>query len=287
MRAISAPLVAEALSAAPELKAGLLERNRELASSGYHAQVHLEPKTSLFFLLENGERVPLRLKDSEFAMLGGRAADISPNALLRPVMQDYLLPTAAYVGGPAELAYLAQSRVIYDRLLGRMPVVLPRSAFTLLDAHAVKLLDRYKLPLPAALVHEEALKERLAEALIPPGIETAFEETTAALQRHLEGLRSEMEPFDHTLGFALEKSRAKMLYQLEKLRRKTGREIQRRDARASGDARYLNGLLFPHRHLQERFYSILPFLAKHGFELVDHLLAAIEPNCRHHRVLAL
>src|SRR5579884_19849 len=225
VRAISAPLVAEALSAAPELKAGLLERNRELASSGYHAQVHLEPKTSLFFLLENGERVPLRLKDSEFAMLGGRAADISPNALLRPVMQDYLLPTAAYVGGPAELAYLAQSRVIYDRLLGRMPVVLPRSAFTLLDAHAVKLLDRYKLPLPAALVHEEALKERLAEALIPPGIETAFEETTAALQRHLEGLRSEMEPFDHTLGFALEKSRAKMLYHLEKLRRKTGREF--------------------------------------------------------------
>lgn len=287
VRAISAPLVAEALSAAPELKARLLERNRELASSGYHAQVHLEPKTSLFFLLDNGERVPLKLKDSEFSTLRDRAAEVSPNALLRPVMQDYLLPTAGYVGGPAELAYFAQSRVIYDRLLGRMPVVFSRAAFTLLDAHAAKLLDHYRMPFTASLVHEEALKEDLAQELIPRAVENAFEETTAELQRRLAGLGQHVEKFDHTLAAALDKSRAKMLYQLDKLRRKTGREIMRRDARASEDAQYLQGLLFPHRHLQERFYSILPFLAKHGFELVDQLLAAVEPSCPDHRVLTL
>ncbi len=111
IRAIGAPFVAEALSAAPELKARLLERNRELEAAGYHAQVHLEAKTSLFFLLENGERVPLRRADSEFGELRDRAAEVSPNALLRPVVQDYLLPTVAYIGGPAELAYLAQSQV--------------------------------------------------------------------------------------------------------------------------------------------------------------------------------
>src|SRR5579863_864567 len=165
IRAIAAPLVAEALSAAPELKARLLERNRELSAAGYHAQVHLEPKTSLFFLLKDGERTPLRRKDSEFASLRDQAAEVSPNALLRPVIQDYLLPTAAYIGGPAELAYFAQSSVIYDRLLGRMPVVLARSAFTILDARASKLLARYKLTVPETLVHEEALKERLAAVL--------------------------------------------------------------------------------------------------------------------------
>ena len=67
------------------------------------------------------------MKESEFASLRDRAADVSPNALLRPVVQDYLLPTCAYVGGPAELAYLAQSQVIYDRLLGRMPVMISRA----------------------------------------------------------------------------------------------------------------------------------------------------------------
>ena len=68
--------------------------------------------------------------------LAAQPERLSPNALLRPVMQDYILPTVAYIGGPAELAYLAQSRVIYDELLGRMPVVLARSGFTLLDARA-------------------------------------------------------------------------------------------------------------------------------------------------------
>ena len=145
VREIGAPLVAEALSAAPELKARLLQRNRDLADAGYHAQVHLEEKTSLFFLLEKGERIPLRRKDSEFSELRDRAAEVSPNALLRPVMQDYLLPTAAYIGGPAELAYLAQAQVLYDRLLGRMPVAIARTGFTLLDSRATKLLDRYKL----------------------------------------------------------------------------------------------------------------------------------------------
>jgi bacillithiol biosynthesis cysteine-adding enzyme BshC len=287
IRAIAAPLVAEALSAAPELKARLLERNRELSAAGYHAQVHLEPKTSLFFLLKDGERTPLRRKDSEFASLRDQAAEVSPNALLRPVMQDYLLPTAAYIGGPAELAYFAQSSVIYDRLLGRMPVVLARSAFTILDTRASKLLARYKLTVPETLVHEEALKERLAAALVPENIERSFVDAAGELEHRLSRLGEELERFDHTLAASLSKSRAKMIYQLEKARRKTAREILRRDARAGSDAQHLNGLLFPHRHLQERFYSILPFLAKHGPDLVNQLRDSVMLGCPDHRVLTV
>src|SRR6185295_3224751 len=140
LRSVGAPFMAEALTASPDLKSALLERNRELESAGYHAQVNVEENSSLFFLLEKGERVTLKRKDSEFAAMRDRAAAISPNALLRPVWQDYLLPTVAYVGGPAELAYFAQSQVLYSRLLGRMPVVTPRASFTLLDARAGKLL---------------------------------------------------------------------------------------------------------------------------------------------------
>lgn len=287
IRAIAAPLMAEALSAAPELKARLLERNRELTEAGYHAQVLVEPKTSLFFLLKDGERTPLRLKDSEFGSLRDRAAEVSPNALLRPVMQDYLLPTAAYIGGPAELAYLAQSSVIYDRLLGRMPVVLARSAFTLLDARAAKLLARYKITVPEALVPEEALRERLAAALVPENIERSFVDVTGEIERRLSRLGEELERFDHTLAASLLKSRAKMLYQLEKARRKTAREILRRDGRAVSDAQHLTTLLFPHRHLQERFYSILPFLAKHGLDLVEQLQESVMLDCPDHRVLTV
>lgn len=287
VRAAAVPFIVEALKAAPDLKAKLLERNKELTSSGYHAQVHMEAKTSLFFLLEKGERVGLRRKDSEYKDFINRATDISPNALLRPVMQDFLLPTAAYVGGPAELAYFAQSRVIYDQLLGRMPVILSRSCFTLLDARAEKLLKRYKLDITGCLVHGERLKERLATALVPASIEHALSVTTSETARLLVGLGAEIESFDHTLGAALEKSRSKILYQLEKIRRKTARETLRRDARASEDAQFLLNSLYPHRHLQERFYSILPFLAQHGRRSIDQMLDAASLTCPDHRVLTL
>jgi bacillithiol biosynthesis cysteine-adding enzyme BshC len=287
IRAVSAPLVAEALSAAPELRTRLLERTKQLTDAGYHAQVLVDSKTSLFFLLEGGERVPQRLKDSEFGSLRGRAADVSPNALLRPVMQDYLLPTVAYVGGPAEVAYMAQSQVLYQRLLGRMPVIEPRSAFTLLDARADKLMTRYGLSLPDTLVPEESLKDRIGRALVPETVDLAFDDATSHVERELDRLGEELDRFDHTLAASLSKSRSKMLYQLQKVRWKTARESMRRDVRATADAQHLSSLLFPHRHLQERFYSILPFLAQHGFDLVDRLYDSVELSCPDHRVLSI
>ncbi len=287
IRNLAAPFLKEALNAAPDLKAALLDRGRELAAAGYHTQVLVEPKSSLFFLLEKGERITLRRKDSEFAEFQDRAADISPNALLRPVMQDYLLPTAAFIGGPGELAYLAQSQVIYDRLLGRMPVMLGRASFTLLDSRAAKILARYKLTLPEALVPEDALRERIASALVPSNLQQTFADTADELDRQLSRLNAELEGFDPTLAASLTKSRAKIAYQLEKARRKTAREILRRDARATSGAQHLSGLLFPHRHLQERFYSILPFLAAQGPALVDRLLENVTLACPDHRVLTL
>jgi bacillithiol biosynthesis cysteine-adding enzyme BshC len=287
IRQIGAPLIADALAAAPELKASLLARTTELEAAGYHAQVHLEDKTSLFFLLEKGDRVPLRVKESEFASLRDRAAQISPNALLRPVMQDYLLPTCAYVGGPAELAYLAQSQVIYQRLLGRMPVMISRAGFTLLEPRATKLLARYKLTLPQTFVDPEHLKERVAQALVPEPLEQSFEIETSFVMKHLDRVRAELDRFDPTLAASLDKSRSKIAYQIDKARRKTAAEIMRRNDRAAGDAQYLSGLLYPQRHLQERFYSILPFLAAHGTDLVERLYDAVQLDCPDHRVVSI
>ncbi|HML17453.1 MAG TPA: bacillithiol biosynthesis cysteine-adding enzyme BshC [Bryobacteraceae bacterium] len=287
VRKIASPIVAEALAASAELKAQLLARNRELEASGYHAQVHLEPKTSLFFLLQNGERVPLRRNDSEFADYRDRAAEVSPNALLRPVVQDYLLPTVAYIGGPAELAYFAQAQVIYERLLGRMPVVASRMGFTLLESRVEKLLARYKMTLPQIFVDEEQLQARIARTLVPESVERSFADASSDVEKHLNRLRSELEHFDPTLARSLQTARAKILWQFEKTRRKIERESMRRDARAMDHARYLSGLLFPHRHLQERFYSILPFLAKHGLDLIDQLDAAARLDCPDHRLVTI
>ena len=107
-------------------------------------------------------------EDSALRIWRDRAQDLSPNALLRPVVQDSMIPTVAYVGGPAEIAYLAQSEVLYRSLLGRQPMAVHRAGFTLLDAHSRKLMDRYHLELPDFFRGEEAVREKAARSLVDP-----------------------------------------------------------------------------------------------------------------------
>lgn len=295
-REIAAPLLKEALLRAPELKQRVLERNRELEADGYHAQVHVDAQTSFFFLLEGERRITLRWQNGEYvskdrrysvAELAEKAVQLSPNALLRPVVQDYILPTVAYIGGPAELAYLAQSQPFYQGLLGRSPVVVARNGFTLLDARAHKLMNRYDLGLPCFFHGEECLREKIAKKLVPAALTEGFQDLEKLAAAGFDRLRSELAAFDPTLAAALDKSRSKVLYQLSKIERKTARESLRRDLRATEEARYLSGLIFPEKHLQERFYSILPFLANHGFGLLDTLYEAVHLDCPDHKILVI
>ena len=284
IRAIGAPFMANALGQAAQLRLRLTERNKELADAGYHAQVHVDGKTSPFFLLENGERKTLRLKDAEYVSLLDRAADVSPNALLRPVWQDFLLPTVAYVGGPGELAYLAQSQVLYDQLLGRMPVAMSRTGFTVLDSRSEKLLNKFKLTVAQVMTPETKLKELVAAALLPPKLETKLAAGTAKITLQLDAMRATLQEFDPTLASALDKSRGKIVYQLEKMRQKTAREALRRDQQAVAGAAHLAAMIYPQRHPQERFYSILPLLAQYGLDFVDQIAQAMEYECPDHRV---
>ncbi|MBS1827759.1 MAG: bacillithiol biosynthesis cysteine-adding enzyme BshC [Acidobacteria bacterium] len=295
-RQLAAPFLRKAVEAAPELTAKLLERNRQLNDAGYHAQVHVEKETSLFFLLEDGRRLSLRRRDGTYhhrdrqwsaEELAERAASLSPNATLRPVVQDYMFPTVAYIGGPAELAYLAQSEVIYETLLGRMPVAMPRNCFTLIDERSGKLMKRYDLRLDALFPGEDTFRETLAARLSPPEVNAAITEASHATKAQMEHLLGVVGSFDATLGSALEKSTAKIQYQIAKMQRKVARESLRRDLRAQEEAHYLFHALYPHKHLQERFYGILPFLARHGMDLVDRIYEHVHVDCPDHHLLFL
>jgi bacillithiol biosynthesis cysteine-adding enzyme BshC len=296
IRQIAAPLLREAADRVPELVADVQERNNELAKAGYHAQVLVEDDTSLLFLLGDRRRVPIRFTDGAFATkdarfsaaeLGSHATALSPNALLRPVMQDFLLPTVAYVGGPAEIAYMAQSAVLYERLLGRMPVIYPRNSFTLLDHRAAKLMQRYEIAVPDLLEHQEHVKSRIAARLVPENLAERFGALEQSAKSSLDQLRRDLVQFDPTLAAATSKSTAKVLHQIRRLAAKTARETLRRDEQATGNTNYLTNLIYPHRHLQERLYSIVPFLAKHGLDLPGRLLEVTQLTCHDHMVRTL
>jgi uncharacterized protein YllA (UPF0747 family) len=283
------------VAAAGELTNGVLERNKALAQAGYHAQVHVEPHTSFFFLLEDGKRFTLRRNGGGDYRLGARrltaeelsdrAESLSPNALLRPVVQDSVLPTVAYIGGPAEIAYLAQSEAIYRIVLGRMPVVVPRAGFTILDAASESRFERYGLSLGSFFHGEDRLREQIAARLLPEKLIVSLAATAETVDTALGRLRGDLMDFDPTLAKALDTSNRKIHHQVDKIRRKTARETLRRDQQAMREAHGLYNLIYPERHLQERLYSILPFLAKHGLGLIERIESKIPLECPDHRML--
>src|SRR5262249_57037470 len=113
------------------------------------------------FMMDDGRRTALVLRDyGRFHLKNGEksfAPDellstvercpncFSPNVTFRPIVQDFLLPTVAYIGGPAEIAYFAQLRPNYSLLNRVEPVVLPRASFTLIEKRHAKTMAKYGL----------------------------------------------------------------------------------------------------------------------------------------------
>jgi bacillithiol synthase len=295
LREAGVPFLSQAVQRSPELAEALWERNRELAADGYHAQVHFERnQTSLFFWLRDGKRGQLRFNGKVYEAdgqtlgveeLAAAGVELSPNALLRPVWQDWLFPTVALFGGPGELAYFAQSEVLYRELLGRMPVMLPRSFFTIVDAKSAKTVERYRVGYADMLQSEEHVRETLAKRLIPPDLTEALRHSESGVEKTLRALEAKLESFDPTLAKALEKSRAKIRYQFQKNHTKIVREVLRKNEQASAQAAHISHRLAPHGHLQERHYSLLAMLSDYGLEFIPYILDNIHQGCHEHHVL--
>jgi bacillithiol biosynthesis cysteine-adding enzyme BshC len=295
-RRLASPALEAAVANASSLTGEVMARNKELAAAGYHAQVLVEENTSFVFLLDGGKRIALKRVGDDYsgagrrytsAELAARAEDLSPNALLRPVVQDSMLPTVAYIGGPAEIAYFAQSEAIYRILLGRMPVATPRTGFTILDQRSARRMEKYGLSLPDFFHGEDALREKIAARLTPRDLVSTMDDARHSVDSALERVRRRFQEFDPTLEKALSLSERKIRHQFARLEAKAGREMLRRDERAKGDEGSLYGLAYPERHLQERLYSILPFLAAHGLDLPGQLYGAIELECPDHRLMVV
>ncbi len=290
-----------AIESAPALTNDLLERNRRLTEKGYHAQVHVTDSFSLLFVHVNGERRALRLRDGRFVTAQGdsySAADllarlerepetISANVLLRPIMQDTLLPTVAYVGGPSEIAYFGQAGAVYQRILGRMPVAFPRASLTLLDGAASRLLNKYGLTFPDLFAGKQPLRDKMAARFLPPGLTEVFQKTAADLETDLQAIQAALANLDPTLVDAATTSGRKMHHQLSTLEHKAAAAIQKRSEPLERDATRLENALYPKKTPQERLYTGINFLARHGSGFLKELYDQIHLHSAQHQVLEL
>jgi bacillithiol synthase len=297
---LAGPLYRAALERHSELNQALLARGNELERAQYHVQVKVTEESTLLFLNQDGKRLPVRARKGDFTvgrrsfslaelteLLARSPTDFSANVLFRPVIQDALLSTVAYVAGPSEIAYLAQASVNYDRVLGRMPVILPRASFTLIDAHSVRLLRKYELEFSDVLRGSTHLRAKMEGKLLPKTLTRRFEKGDKSLRKMLTEFREQLTKLDPTLGGAMDTTESKMLFQFSKLQEKTGRALALRTSILDSHEKELLSRLYPNGGLQERSHCFLPVLAMQGRGLLDELGRRIKLGGAQHQVLYL
>ncbi|MGD0221388.1 MAG: bacillithiol biosynthesis cysteine-adding enzyme BshC [Terriglobia bacterium] len=299
VRRLSSGVYQQALGKAAEFRAGVLENSHALVQRGYHAQVHVVEDSTLVFVARHGDRIALHQRDGRFfldgseeislsklqSLIAERPLDFSPNVLLRPLVQDLLLPTLAYVAGPSELAYLGQAKSLYEALGRPQPVVFPRAAFTLIDSRTDRLMEKYKLGLEDVWQGDEHLSQKIAATGYAEGWSERYDQSERELEQLLTRLQGDIEKLDPTLLDSLQHTKEKMKYQMERLRGKLTRAALGRSDLLVRHVQALSRFLTPHKDLQERRVGGAYFLGRVGYDLLDRLLAQIQVRCSDHQTL--
>ena len=293
---MGAPVLRAALERADELHAALLDRNRALAAAGYHAQVAVTPQSSLLFLIDANTGARLALKRIAptaaepnglwqagrqsystadlLAILDAEPERISPSALLRPVFQDFLLSTSLVIGGPAEVAYFAQSAVLYERILGRITPVLPRFSATLVEPAIAELLARHELRVERIFAeNQDSLTQLLAARAMPPEAKRKIAATGGALDAELAPLLEWMQAQDAGLGRSAQTAASKMRYQMNRLRRLAANFQLQREASLGRHSQAICQAIYPGGTLQERVHGAAYYFARYGLDLAETLTA--------------
>jgi bacillithiol biosynthesis cysteine-adding enzyme BshC len=298
---VAGEVLRKAVESRDELNDALMARGKELEKAGYAAQVKVTARSTLIFSMENGTRQPISMSGGKFVcgehswtkeeLMGAVQSEpekFSPNALLRPVLQDFLLPTAAYIAGPAEIAYFAQAEVIYRKVLGQMPVILPRASFTILESKAEKLLQRYRLQVEDVWRGSQELRRRMETSSVPEALGENFDKTLKQSEELLADLKKQILLLDPTLGGAVETAQKKIAFQLEKLKRKAGKAQALKVGLIARHQEMLESLLYPHKALQSRELCFLPFLAQWGMGGLKELQKlAGSANLHDHKILRI
>ena len=282
---LAEPLLAKAIEQRDSLEQQLLDRDKAIENAGYPPQVKVTARSTTIFHISRDGRQPITSNAGKFESgsrtwsqaelleaIHAEPENFSPNALLRPVMQDFLLPTVAYIGGPSEISYFAQSEVLYRNLLGRMPVMLPRAGFTLVDTKAQRLLKQYGLEVEDVWSGSQELRKRLSKASVPENISTLLEENGNEIKKRLQQWSEAVAVLDPTLKDAVETAQQKIAYQAEKLQEKIGRALDHKLHVLAAHEEFLSNLLYPEKNLQSRELCFLPFAARwgqQGFEEIE------------------
>jgi bacillithiol biosynthesis cysteine-adding enzyme BshC len=304
LKKLAAPLYSAAARNAPEIAAAIAHRSRELEEAGYHAQVTpSEDSFPLFLHDESRARHALtrtasgkyRTKTNgqeysaeELADWALREPDrFSPNVTLRAVVQDFLLPTVAYYGGAAEIAYFAQMSEVYRLLARPVTPILHRASITMVEKHTWRALERYNLTLKDFFAGYDQVIAKVVKNYLGKETSEAFDHTTETFNGELDALQDKLRQVDPTLADALDKGRRKINYQIDGLRTRFQRAQIGRDEALRRQLERAFDLLYPEKNLQERHINVTSLMARHGRYVFDWMFDAIDLEANEHEIVYL
>ncbi len=270
-----------------------------LAERGHQPQVTPNPDSvSLFHL--NGGRKPIRRQGDRFVAgdetytadalieeARTKPERFSPNVLLRPIVQDTLFPTIAYIAGPSELAYLGQLGGVYRHFDVPMPLMYPRATATLVDAAAARFLGKYDLPVEELQQQDEAALNRLLHSQLPQEVEQSLTEAETTIRRSMQRVIEAMPALDPTLAGAARTTLGKMEHDLRSLHSKVIQGAKRRDETLRRQFTRAQAQIFPLGHPQERTLGVIFFLNRYGPALVDRMLEELPVDLGKHWVITI
>ncbi|MBP9663201.1 MAG: bacillithiol biosynthesis cysteine-adding enzyme BshC [Pyrinomonadaceae bacterium] len=304
LKRLAAPVYPQAIERSDEIVAGIRQRTARLESRGFHAQVLIEDDhVPLFWHDDTGRRNALRKSgpDTLRAKLDGREftraelaaiavdepARFSPGVMLRPVIQDYLLPTACYFGGAAEVAYFAQNSVVYETLGRPVTPIIHRQSFTVVEPRHARTFEKLGLGFTDLFDGKQAVTLRTSERIHGGDAARTFAEVEEIVNTQLNRLDRLLSDTDPTLAANLATRRRKIIYHIGALRQKALLAAIRRDETACGRIDSLFANLLPNGALQERSLNVLVYLNKFGPGFIDWLYEAVDLEDNGHRIIEL
>ncbi len=304
IKRLSSPIYAVAVTNADEIVSGVTSRNAELEKEGFHAQVLVEENYfPLFWHNDAGGRMALRKvgdgvyrakenrREFTLAELEKIAVSdpqrFSPGVMLRPVVQDYLLPTVCYFGGGAEIAYFAQNSEVYRVLNRPVTPVFHRQSFTVLESKHRRVIEKLELEFSQLFDGLEKTLLKLAEENFSPDAAKLFAEVEEKINTELNRLDQSLSQIDPTLTESLAKRRRKIIYHIAALRKKTLLAQGRKDDTLNRQVENLFASLLPNGELQERSINVVSFLNKFGSGFIEWIYEAIDLEDKDHRIVEL
>ena len=286
-----APLMLHALAQARQLDEDLDRFTEALGDTAKTSGISVGDGASLVMLEASQGRDRLIGDGTEFVTRRSRerfdlaaleriAADtptrLSPNVLLRPVVESALFPTVAYLGGPGELRYLALTPPIYSALGVIRQKPSPRWSGILVEPRVDRVLEKFGISLDDLSAPPGALEARLVRAQLPPEALASLASLRTAIEHGYQAIGAVAVDIDPTLERTIAGAQQQALSGTQEVERKLVQHLKRRQETELSQLARARTAVLPGGRLQERVLTVGPFLARHGPELLAALADEIE-----------